>query len=276
VAAARPAAGSGRCPARRVRPGLSDALSSAGVVPLARPDPVTGAWYFSATTGQPNQEDQPDGDRPFLLDGALFQDRGAWGAYWHAILEDWRASGFSERMIVLERVGTAPRIPGLRYRALPAYRVEEAGRDAARLERVARRAAAQAVLTAVPTAAVETPLVAVVLALEWWLPASAAELAAAELCLAQASTIWVGDASLLDILLNRFPMLDPARISVIKKGARSSHARPGARAAPPGPPVSAAAILGPVAPAAGSNASQVRIRSGAAADGPRPRCERSS
>ena len=103
-----------------------------------------------------------------------------------------------------------------------------------------------------PTAAVETPLVAVVLALEWWLPASAAELAAAELCLAQASTIWVGDASLLDILLNRFPMLDPARISVIKKGARSSHARPGARAAPPGPPVSAAAILGPVAPAAGS------------------------
>jgi len=133
---------------------------------------------------QPNQEDQPDGDRPFLLDGAVFQDRGAWGAYWHAILEDWRASGFSERMIVLERVGTAPRIPGLRYRALPAYRVEEAGRDAARLERVARRAAAQAVLTAVPTAAVETPLVAVVLALEWWLPASAAELAAAELCLA--------------------------------------------------------------------------------------------
>jgi len=192
-------------------------LSSADVVPLARPDPVTGAWYFSATTGQPNQEDQPDGDRPFLLDGALFQDRGAWGAYWHAILEDWRASGFSERMIVLERVGTAPRIPGLRYRALPAYRVEEAGRDAARLERVARRAAAQAVLTAVPTAAVETPLVAVVLALEWWLPASAAELAAAELCLAQASTIWVGDASLLDILLNRFPMLDPVRISVIKR-----------------------------------------------------------
>jgi len=100
VAAARPAAGSGRCPARRVRPGLSDALSSAGVVPLARPDPVTGAWYFSATTGQPNQEDQPDGDRPFLLDGAVFQVRGDWCAYWHAILEDWRASCFSERMIV--------------------------------------------------------------------------------------------------------------------------------------------------------------------------------
>ena len=106
------------------------------LVPLARPDPVTGAWYFSATTGQPNQEDQPGGDRPFLLDSAVFQDRGAWGAYWHAILEDWLASGFSERMIVLERVGTAPRIPGLRYRALPAYRVEEAGRDAARLERM--------------------------------------------------------------------------------------------------------------------------------------------
>jgi hypothetical protein len=194
---------------------LADTTSRAGVVPLARPDPVTGAWYFSATTG-PSQEDQADGGRPFLLDGAIFQDRGAWSAYWHAVLEGWRASGFSERMIVVERAGTAPRIPGLRYRALPAYRVEEAGRDAARLERVARRAAVQAVLTAVPTAALETPLIAVVLALEWWLPTSAAELAAAELCLAQASTIWVGDAFLRDILLNRLPMLDPARICVIE------------------------------------------------------------
>jgi len=124
-------------------------------VPLARPDPVTGAWYFSATAGQPSQEDPADGDRPFLLNGIVFQDRGAWSAYWCAVLEEWRASGFSERIIVLERAGSAPRIPGLRYRALPAYRADEAGRDAARLERVARRAAAQAVLTAVPTAALE-------------------------------------------------------------------------------------------------------------------------
>src|SRR5712671_3071568 len=29
-------------------------------------------------------------------------------------------------------------------------------------------------------------------------------------------TIWVGDAPLRDILLDRFPMLDPARISVIE------------------------------------------------------------
>jgi hypothetical protein len=180
---------------------------------------VTGAWSFAVTTGQPSQDDQVNGDRPFLLDGAVFRDGGAWSAYWHAVLEDWRASGFSERIIVLERAGNAPRIPGLRYRALPAYRVEEAGRDAARLERVARRAGAQVVLTAVPTAALETPIIAVVLTLEWWLPTSAAELAAAELCLAQASTIWVGDASLRNILLDRLPMLDPTRISVIE-GAR--------------------------------------------------------
>jgi len=195
---------------------LADTASRAGVVPLARPDPVTGAWSFAATTGQPSQEDQVDGDRPFLLDGAVFQDGGVWSVYWHAVLEHWRASGFSERIILLERAGNAPRIPGLRYRALPAYRVEEAGRDAARLERVARRAGAQAVLTAVPTAALETPLIAAVLTLEWWLPTSAADLAAAELCLAQASTIWVGDASLRHNLLDRLPMLDPARISVIE------------------------------------------------------------
>src|SRR5438105_644401 len=118
-------------------------------------DLETAAWYFSATAGQPSQEDPADGDRPFLLNGIVFQDRGAWSAYWCAVLEEWRASGFSERIIVLERAGSAPRIPGLRYRALPAYRADEAGRDAARLERVARRAAAQAVLTAVPTAALE-------------------------------------------------------------------------------------------------------------------------
>ena len=158
-----------------------------------------------------------DGDRPFLLDGAVFQERDAWSAYWQAVLEDWQASGFSERIVVLERAGTAPRMPGLRYRALPAYCAEEAGRDAARLERVARRAGARAVLTAVSTSALETPVIAVVLTPECWLPTSAAELVVTELCLAQASAIWLADARLRDLLLNRFPLLDPDLISLLEE-----------------------------------------------------------
>jgi hypothetical protein len=108
-------------------------------------------------------------------------------------------------------------MPGLRYRALPAYCAEEAGRDAARLERVARRAGARAVLTAVSTSALETPVIAVVLTPECWLPTSAAELAVTELCLAQASAIWLADARLRDLLLNRFPLLDPDLISLLEE-----------------------------------------------------------
>jgi hypothetical protein len=201
---------------------LADTASRAGIIPLARPDPVGGGWCFTVAAEQPSQDDPVDGDRPFLIDGAVFQKRDAWSAYWHAVLEDWQASGFSERIVVLERAGTAPRMPGLRYRALPAYRAEEAGRDAVRLERVARRAAARAVLTAVPTSALETPVIAVVLALECWLPTSAAELAVTELCLAQASAIWVADAALRDLLVNRFPMLDPDLISVMEEAHDAS------------------------------------------------------
>jgi len=31
------------------------------------------------------------------------------------LLEEWAASGFAKHIIVLDRAGTAPKIPGLRY-----------------------------------------------------------------------------------------------------------------------------------------------------------------
>ena len=194
---------------------LADTASRAGVIPLVRSDSLSGTGYFDAGTAQPNQGGAQSGEGPFLFDGAVFQEGGTEGELWRAVLEQWQASGFAERIILVERAGTAPRLPGLRYRSLPAYRAEKAGLDAARLERVARRAAGEAVLTAVPTASIETSLIAVVMALKRWLPAPPAELAAAELCLAQANVVWVAGATLRDALLARFPTLDPGRFSVI-------------------------------------------------------------
>jgi hypothetical protein len=222
---------------------LVDTVSRAGVIPLVRPGPPGSVGHFAIATGQPSRGGEQSEQRTFLFDGAVFQEGGAEGEFWQAVLEQWLASGFAERIIVGERAGTAPRLPGLRYRALPAHRAEEAGQDALRLERVARRAAVEAVLTAVPTAAVETSLIALVTAPERWLPASPAELAAAELCLAQASAVWVAGATIRDALLVRFPMLDPGRFSLFEETrdaaalAAGLTARLGAhRPLPPPPP----------------------------------------
>lgn len=57
-----------------------------------------------------------------MIDGVFFQlYKTGIARVWQSLLEEWVANGFAQHLIVLDRAGTAPKIPGIRYRSIPAY-----------------------------------------------------------------------------------------------------------------------------------------------------------
>lgn len=62
-----------------------------------------------------------------VLDGLIFQwaSRGTGlgvARVWDRLMSEWSASGFANRVVVLDRGGTAPRYPGFEYRRIPTLR----------------------------------------------------------------------------------------------------------------------------------------------------------
>ncbi len=57
-----------------------------------------------------------------VIDGVFFQLYTTGIArVWKSLLEEWARDGFSKHILVLDRAGTAPKIPGIRYRVVPPY-----------------------------------------------------------------------------------------------------------------------------------------------------------
>ena len=72
-----------------------------------------------------------------VIDGVFFMT-GKTGItrVWLALLCEWARSEFGASLVVLDRIGTAPRIPGLRYRMVPGYDVHPPGWDRTMLQQV--------------------------------------------------------------------------------------------------------------------------------------------
>jgi glycosyltransferase involved in cell wall biosynthesis len=72
-----------------------------------------------------------------VVDGVFFQFKNSGIArYWRSVLEEWCRTGFAPRVTLVDRAGTAPRIPGVRRVDLPAYDYDRAGADSQRLQDV--------------------------------------------------------------------------------------------------------------------------------------------
>lgn len=63
---------------------------------------------------------EPKRRNTIVIDGIFFE-RGRTGIFrvWDALLKEWSAKPFAQRIVVLDRSGHAPRYPGIRYRLLP-------------------------------------------------------------------------------------------------------------------------------------------------------------
>ncbi len=72
-----------------------------------------------------------------IVDGVFFQDYATGIArVWRSLLEEWKKSGFSENVLLLDRDGTAPKISGLRTRRVPRHAYGRLVEDQAMLQSV--------------------------------------------------------------------------------------------------------------------------------------------
>jgi len=79
------------------------------------------------------------GEPRVVLDGVAFQTpHGGIARLWAAIMAEWSRSGFAQHVVVLDRSGLAPQLPGFAYRALPLLRVHDSGMQERMLEDVCR------------------------------------------------------------------------------------------------------------------------------------------
>ena len=71
------------------------------------------------------------------VDGVFFQlYQTGIARVWESLLEEWVNSGFAKHIIVLDRAGTAPKIPGIRYRSIPDYDYNNTEADREMLQQV--------------------------------------------------------------------------------------------------------------------------------------------
>jgi glycosyltransferase involved in cell wall biosynthesis/GT2 family glycosyltransferase len=135
---------------------LVDGASALGVKPIAVED-ETGAWRFQQVAEAHTLGQQAD----IVIDGVFFQHNQKSGIarVWRNLLREWCKSGFANHILVLDRAGTAPRLPGIRYRSIPAWNEARTGEDAFLLQKICDEHGAKVFVSTYYTAPIGTPAV---------------------------------------------------------------------------------------------------------------------
>lgn len=95
-----------------------------------------------------------------LVDGVFFQlYKTGIARVWKSLLEEWANNGFARHIVVLDRAGTAPKIPGIRYRLIPAYDYKNTDADRENLQLVCDEEVADLFISSYYTTPTTTPTV---------------------------------------------------------------------------------------------------------------------
>lgn len=101
--------------------------------------------------------------KPFptvVVDGVFFQiNQTGIARVWVSLLEEWVKTGFSQHIVVLDRAGTAPKIPGIRYRSIHAYGFDRTGIDSEVLQTICDEEDADLFISTYYTTPTSTPSV---------------------------------------------------------------------------------------------------------------------
>lgn len=140
---------------------LVEPASVCGVVPIAYRDPDTAHWRFLQS--EDLQQKMMNVKKPFpqvVVDGVFFQFANSGIAQvWRSLLEQWSQNGFAQHVIVLDRDGTAPRIPGIRYRPTKRFDYDDAANDAMLLQNICDEKGADLFISSYYTTPLTTPSV---------------------------------------------------------------------------------------------------------------------
>ncbi len=140
---------------------MVDIAESYGVVPIAQKESNTNTWRFL----QPEEVEQQilqikKSPLVILVDGIFFQlYQTGIARVWKSLLEEWSTNGFAKYIIVLDRAGTAPKIPGVRYRQIHSYDYNNIDIDREMLQQLCDQEGADLFISSYYTTPMTTPSV---------------------------------------------------------------------------------------------------------------------
>ncbi|QSJ20799.1 class I SAM-dependent methyltransferase [Nostoc sp. UHCC 0702] len=138
-----------------------DIAHSRGIVPIAQRELDSDSWKFLQANEVQEQTRHIKKTAPvILIDGVFFQlYQTGIARVWKTLLEEWSNNEFAKHIVVLDRAGTAPKIPGIRYRAVPPYDYNNADIEREILQQLCDEEAADLFISSYYTTPMTTPSV---------------------------------------------------------------------------------------------------------------------
>jgi glycosyltransferase involved in cell wall biosynthesis len=128
-------------------------------VPLLARERGDGTWSFAHGTASRSTATPAPRDGVIVVDGVFFQMglNSGIARVWRSFLREWLRTGFAERLVLLDRGGAGPRLPGLATRSVPHWRGDLAADDSLRLQQICDTEGAALFVSTYYTAPVATP-----------------------------------------------------------------------------------------------------------------------
>jgi glycosyltransferase involved in cell wall biosynthesis len=134
-------------------------VDAIGIVPIAQKDNNT--WRFLQPDEVQSKISNIQQPTPLILiDGVFFQLYSTGIArVWKSLLEEWANTEFGKHLVVLDRVGSAPKIAGISYYQIPAYDYNNTDADREILQQACNELDAKLFISTYYTTPLETPSV---------------------------------------------------------------------------------------------------------------------
>ncbi len=138
-----------------------DIAHTKGIIPIAQRESGSNIWRFLQPDEVQQEITQINKVSPIIIvDGVFFQlYQTGIARVWKSLLEEWSSNGFAKHIIVLDRADTAPKIPGIRYRTVPAYDYDNTDVDREILQQVCDEEGAEVFISSYYTTPITTPSV---------------------------------------------------------------------------------------------------------------------
>ncbi|WP_071190211.1 FkbM family methyltransferase [Trichormus sp. NMC-1] len=140
---------------------IVDIAESYGVIPIVQRDFRNSNWRFLHPDEIQMQREKIQKQKPkIIVDGVFFQlYRTGIARVWRSLLQQWANTEFANHILVLDRVNTAPQIPGIRYRNFPSYDYNNTEADKQMLQQICEEEEAELFISTYYTTPINTPSV---------------------------------------------------------------------------------------------------------------------
>ena len=131
--------------------------------PLSYDQPLVLQPFLSSNSEESQKDNTIETTNPkpiIVIDGVFFQlYKTGIARVWQSLLEEWAKNDFSQHIVVIDRIDTAPKREGIQYRNIPGYNYENIDFDRKMLQQVCNEAGADLFISTYYTTPISTPSV---------------------------------------------------------------------------------------------------------------------